>query len=183
MTDNYHASNDLLPGKASDVNDQSNNRHEEQFQDTAAKATNGIKHEPQASNLEPLPPKKIRRKASTLPPPVARKDKGAALSLEEKKANHIASEQRRRQAIRQEFDKICELVPDLDLSKSRSEVVVLERTVSFLLHLMEENKALRELATSHSIELPADLAADTDNRRIIPANSASGYETSTHSRS
>jgi hypothetical protein len=41
------------------------------------------------------------------------------------KANHIASEQKRRQAIREGFDKITAIVPDLEKSQGRSEATVL----------------------------------------------------------
>lgn len=41
------------------------------------------------------------------------------------KANHIASEQKRRQAIREGFDKITAIVPDLKQSQGRSEATVL----------------------------------------------------------
>ncbi|GAA5889402.1 hypothetical protein JCM8208_007865 [Rhodotorula glutinis] len=40
-------------------------------------------------------------------------NKGALLTAEQKKANHIASEQKRRAAIRQGYDGLCEVVPAL----------------------------------------------------------------------
>ncbi|KAI0422639.1 hypothetical protein F5X98DRAFT_324835 [Xylaria grammica] len=53
------------------------------------------------------------------------------LTEEEKKQNHIASEQKRREAIRAGFDRLCELVPGLE-GQGRSEGLVLGRTVAFI---------------------------------------------------
>lgn len=43
-------------------------------------------------------------------------------------SNHIASEQKRRQAIREGFDKITSVVPDLTKSQGRSEGIVLQKS-------------------------------------------------------
>ncbi|KAK0633380.1 hypothetical protein B0T14DRAFT_417225 [Immersiella caudata] len=67
------------------------------------------------------------------------------LTEDEKKANHIASEQKRRMAIRQGFDRLTELVPGLE-GLGRSEGTVLARTVEFLKEQIEErNRLLKEL--------------------------------------
>ncbi|KAI0877779.1 hypothetical protein GGS24DRAFT_80185 [Hypoxylon argillaceum] len=58
-------------------------------------------------------------------------DEKPRLTEEEKKQNHIASEQKRREAIRAGFDRLCELVPGLE-GQGRSEGVVLKRTVSYI---------------------------------------------------
>ncbi|KAK8000305.1 hypothetical protein PG990_012905 [Apiospora arundinis] len=58
-------------------------------------------------------------------------DEKPRLTEEEKKQNHIASEQKRRQAIRDGFDRLCELVPGLE-GQGRSEGLVLKRTVEYM---------------------------------------------------
>lgn len=60
-----------------------------------------------------------RRKRATSPPPSLStstsnsKANGTLLTNEQKKANHIASEQKRRAAIRQAYDGLCDVVPVL----------------------------------------------------------------------
>ncbi|KAH8699037.1 hypothetical protein BGW36DRAFT_396643 [Talaromyces proteolyticus] len=67
------------------------------------------------------------------------------LTEQEKKNNHIASEQKRRAAIREGFDRLTELVPGLE-GQGRSESVVLKKTVDFLrLKLQERQELLAEI--------------------------------------
>ncbi|RKF62505.1 putative mlx-interacting protein [Erysiphe neolycopersici] len=63
------------------------------------------------------------------------------LSEHEKKANHIASEQKRRQAIREGFDRLTELVPGLE-GQGRSESIVLKKTVDFIRDQLAERQKL-----------------------------------------
>ncbi|KZF22084.1 hypothetical protein L228DRAFT_268578 [Xylona heveae TC161] len=63
------------------------------------------------------------------------------LTEQEKKNNHIASEQKRRQAIREGFDRLTELVPGLE-GQGRSESVVLKRTIDFMREQLEERRRL-----------------------------------------
>ncbi|OKL64687.1 hypothetical protein UA08_01056 [Talaromyces atroroseus] len=63
------------------------------------------------------------------------------LTDQEKKNNHIASEQKRRAAIREGFDRLTELVPGLE-GQGRSESVVLKKTVDFLRSQLEERRKL-----------------------------------------
>ncbi|WZH40476.1 Transcription factor [Fusarium acuminatum] len=68
-------------------------------------------------------------------------DEKPRLTEEEKKQNHIASEQKRRQAIREGFDKLTELVPGLE-GQGRSEGLVLKRTVDYMREQLSERQAL-----------------------------------------
>ncbi|CZS95286.1 hypothetical protein WAI453_011270 [Rhynchosporium graminicola] len=68
-------------------------------------------------------------------------DEKPRLSEGEKKANHIASEQKRRQAIREGFDRLTELVPGIE-GQGRSESVVLKRTVDHMREQLAERKKL-----------------------------------------
>uniref|UniRef100_A0A8H7N800 BHLH domain-containing protein n=1 Tax=Bionectria ochroleuca TaxID=29856 RepID=A0A8H7N800_BIOOC len=63
------------------------------------------------------------------------------LTEEEKKQNHIASEQKRRQAIREGFDRLTELVPGLE-GQGRSEGLVLKRTVEYMRDKIEERREM-----------------------------------------
>lgn len=49
-------------------------------------------------------------------------------SYSERKLSHVTAEKKRRAAIRQGFDRITAVVPDLDVAQSRSEAVVLEKS-------------------------------------------------------
>ncbi|KAI9837097.1 MAG: hypothetical protein M1819_000748 [Sarea resinae] len=97
---------------------------------------------------------------ASAPPPAAPTNgttTSAALSLnpekprltdQEKKNNHIASEQKRRAAIRDGFDRLTELVPGLE-GQGRSEGVVLKRTVDYMREVLEERRGLvREVERS-----------------------------------
>ncbi|PBP25880.1 hypothetical protein BUE80_DR003132 [Diplocarpon rosae] len=72
-------------------------------------------------------------------------DEKPRLSEHEKKANHIASEQKRRQAIREGFDRLTELVPGLE-GLGRSESVVLKKTVDYMrAQLVERQRLIRRI--------------------------------------
>lgn len=72
--------------------------------------------------------------------PVPEKDK-PRLTEQEKKSNHIASEQKRRAAIREGFDRLTELVPGL-AGQGRSEGMVLRKTVDYIQQQMQERREL-----------------------------------------
>ncbi|KAM3483131.1 hypothetical protein MY8738_003446 [Beauveria namnaoensis] len=65
------------------------------------------------------------------------------LTEEEKKQNHIASEQKRRQAIREGFDRLTELVPGLE-GQGRSEGLVLKKTVDYMRQQLDERQSMIE---------------------------------------
>ncbi|BGP26053.1 helix-loop-helix DNA-binding domain containing protein [Rhodotorula toruloides] len=66
---------------------------------------------------------KARRAGSSTSPPPAKLSGGkpALLTAEQKKANHIASEQKRRAAIRAAYDGLCEVVPALSAAVAEFE--------------------------------------------------------------
>ncbi|KAI0999949.1 hypothetical protein K3495_g8250 [Podosphaera aphanis] len=64
------------------------------------------------------------------------------LSEHEKKANHIASEQKRRHAIREGFDRLTVMVPGLE-NQGRSECLVLRKTVEYIRTQLSENARLK----------------------------------------
>jgi heteromeric Ino2p/Ino4p transcription factor len=65
------------------------------------------------------------------------------LTEQEKKNNHIASEQKRRQAIREGFDRLTELVPGLE-GQGRSESIVLQKSVTYIRDKVREQAELEE---------------------------------------
>ena len=69
--------------------------------------------------------------ASSKPTDAASDREKPRLTEQEKKNNHIASEQKRRAAIREGFDRLTELVPGLE-GQGRSESIVLKKTVDFI---------------------------------------------------
>ncbi|KEZ42319.1 hypothetical protein SAPIO_CDS5481 [Scedosporium apiospermum] len=83
------------------------------------------------------------------PPP----EEKPRLTESEKKMNHIASEQKRRQAIREGFDRLTELVPGLE-GQGRSEGLVLKRTVQFMRDQLAENQRMVEEIESHGGDVP-----------------------------
>ncbi|KAF9421316.1 hypothetical protein BGZ76_003985, partial [Entomortierella beljakovae] len=67
------------------------------------------------------------------------------LTEEEKRANHIASEQKRRNTIRNGFKDMTEIIPDLkDVNSSKS--TILFKAVDFIRYLEKRNKNLQEKA-------------------------------------
>ncbi|KAK0612958.1 hypothetical protein B0T17DRAFT_511320 [Bombardia bombarda] len=76
------------------------------------------------------------------------------LTEAEKKKNHIASEQKRRQAIREGFDLLSALVPGLE-GQGRSEALVLRRTVELMLKAIEERRRLINEMRALGVEVPA----------------------------
>lgn len=95
------------------------------------------------------------RNTSSLPPEKPR------LTEQEKKTNHIASEQKRRQAIREGFDKLAGMVPGMS-GQGRSEAVVLGATLNYLkaqIRLREEllGTAGERAVNTADYEIPSDL--------------------------
>ncbi|KAG0319851.1 hypothetical protein BGZ99_004885 [Dissophora globulifera] len=67
------------------------------------------------------------------------------LTEEEKRANHIASEQKRRNTIRNGFKDMTDIIPDLkDVNSSKS--TILFKAVDFIKHLERQNRVLQEKA-------------------------------------
>ncbi|KAI8388076.1 uncharacterized protein BYT42DRAFT_558864 [Radiomyces spectabilis] len=72
----------------------------------------------------------------------ARKAPHELLTEAEKKANHIASEQKRRQNIRLGFDQLIEIVPSLNQG-NRSEALILQKSVDHIRHLISVKNDLK----------------------------------------
>ncbi|ORX47422.1 hypothetical protein DM01DRAFT_1410186 [Hesseltinella vesiculosa] len=70
-------------------------------------------------------------------------DKTSCLSKDERRANHIASEQKRRQNIKNGFQQLTELIPSLK-SMPHSKSTILFKASEYIRHNEKRNKALRE---------------------------------------
>ncbi|KAF4302190.1 hypothetical protein SLS57_005155 [Botryosphaeria dothidea] len=102
---------------------------------------------------------------STSPPvtakPAAGQPEKPRLTEEEKKNNHIASEQKRRQAIRQGFDRLASIVPGME-GQGRSEAIVLEHTVKYMREQYAEQQRLVDAARAKGID-PASIPGLPEN--------------------
>ncbi|KAF8254161.1 hypothetical protein K440DRAFT_157908 [Wilcoxina mikolae CBS 423.85] len=78
------------------------------------------------------------------------------LSEQEKKNNHIASEQKRRLAIREGFDRLTEIVPGLE-GQGRSESIVLKKSVDHMREILQERQMLIERIQALGGEIPPEL--------------------------
>ncbi|KAG0003186.1 hypothetical protein BGZ79_001469 [Entomortierella chlamydospora] len=80
----------------------------------------------------------------------------------EKKANHIASEQKRRQNIRIGFDSLVEIVPTLS-ECHRSEALILQKSVDYIHRLLSQKQELK----SRVRDLQANLGEPTEDADSI----------------
>lgn len=72
-------------------------------------------------------------------------------------AHHIASEQKRRENIRAEFDKLVSLTPSLTELENRSELNILTKSADYIDELKQENAKLVELCRMKGIHVPPGL--------------------------
>lgn len=73
------------------------------------------------------------------------------LTEAQKKENHIKSEQKRREAIREGFDKLASIVPGME-GQGRSEAVVLEHTLRYMREQIAERTKIIEEAKANGVE-------------------------------
>ncbi|KAH9863621.1 hypothetical protein J1614_009553 [Plenodomus biglobosus] len=73
------------------------------------------------------------------------------LSDAQKKENHIRSEQKRREAIREGFDRLAAIVPGME-GQGRSEAVVLEATIKYMREKVVERQDIIARARERGID-------------------------------
>lgn len=73
------------------------------------------------------------------------------------RAHHIASEQKRRENIRSEFDRIVSLTPTLTELENRSELNILTKSADYIDYLKDENDRLIQLCRERGVLLPEEL--------------------------
>lgn len=83
------------------------------------------------------------------------------LTEAQKKENHIRSEQKRREAIREGFDRLASIVPGME-GQGRSEAVVLEATIKYMREKIVERQRIIVNAHAQGIDTSAwDLPKET----------------------
>lgn len=74
------------------------------------------------------------------------------LTEQEKKNNHIASEQKRRQAIREGFDRLASIVPGME-GQGRSENLVLQSTLDYMRNQIAAYHQLKREAEAAGVDV------------------------------
>ncbi|KAJ4336549.1 hypothetical protein N0V95_008575 [Ascochyta clinopodiicola] len=83
------------------------------------------------------------------------------LTEAQKKENHIRSEQKRREAIREGFDRLASIVPGME-GQGRSEAVVLDATIKYMREKIVERQKIMADAHAQGIDTSAwDLPSET----------------------
>ncbi|KAK5827246.1 hypothetical protein F5H01DRAFT_271848 [Linnemannia elongata] len=136
--------NALANGNSNDINQFKEESVEVESKQEAASPSPSIRQQHDSVSPAPSQSTPAPTKASTKKPP------HELLTEAEKKANHIASEQKRRQNIRVGFDSLVEIVPTLS-DCHRSEAVILQKSVDYIHRLLNQKNELksrvRELQT------------------------------------
>ena len=73
------------------------------------------------------------------------------LTEAQKKENHIRSEQKRREAIRDGFDRLASMVPGME-GQGRSEAVVLDATLQMIREEIAKRKQILEQARAKGVD-------------------------------
>ncbi|KAF9934790.1 hypothetical protein FBU30_000084 [Linnemannia zychae] len=135
--------NALVNGNSNDSRHSKEESAEAESKQEAASPSPSIQ---QHSSVSPAPSQPTPSPAPTK----TKKPPHELLTEAEKKANHIASEQKRRQNIRVGFDSLVEIVPTLS-DCHRSEAVILQKSVDYIHRLLTQKNELksrvRELQT------------------------------------
>ncbi|KAF9091272.1 hypothetical protein BGX23_005305 [Mortierella sp. AD031] len=87
------------------------------------------------------------------------------LTEAEKKANHIASEQKRRQNIRIGFDSLVEIVPTLS-DCHRSEAVILQKSVDYIQRLLDQKNELKHRVRDLQVNLGETAEGDESTSEV-----------------
>ncbi|KAL2178579.1 uncharacterized protein P884DRAFT_197544 [Thermothelomyces heterothallicus CBS 202.75] len=78
------------------------------------------------------------------------------LTEAEKRANHLASEKKRREQIRQGFDRLSVIVPGLE-GRARSEGIVLRGTIEYIRKLLVERRRMIETLEANGVAVDVHL--------------------------
>ncbi|KAG0375484.1 hypothetical protein BGX24_009037, partial [Mortierella sp. AD032] len=126
--------NALANGNSNDSNQFKEESVEAESKQETASPSPSIQQ--QHDSGSPAPSQTAPTKTGTKKPP------HELLTEAEKKANHIASEQKRRQNIRVGFDSLVEIVPTLS-DCHRSEAVILQKSVDYIHRLLSQKNELK----------------------------------------
>ncbi|KAG9292856.1 hypothetical protein G9A89_016218 [Geosiphon pyriformis] len=130
---------------------------QQQQQQVSSSSSNTLESAPVASssNVDIPSSPKLDSQGETSSNPTTSSNRGGRgkkvhhelLTEAEKKANHIASEQKRRQNIRMGFDQLVEIVPTLSQCH-RSEALILQKSVEYIQQLLIEKSDLKDRVKS-----------------------------------
>lgn len=96
------------------------------------------------------------------PSPTTNANDRPRLTEAQKKENHIRSEQKRREAIREGFDKLASIVPGME-GQGRSEAVVLEATIKYMREQIVERQQIIADAQAKGLDTTGwDLPKETN---------------------
>ncbi|QLL32988.1 hypothetical protein HG536_0D05100 [Torulaspora globosa] len=97
------------------------------------------------------------------------------LSSDQVRRNHVVSEQRRRELVRNVYDDLVEVVAGLEPSERRSEVLIYLKTINHLKWLYRRNSYLRKLLTE-KYERQGKPAVELPNRLVWELRSSPSVE-------
>ncbi len=101
------------------------------------------------------------------------------MSAEQKKANHILSEKKRRQAIKDAFDNLMAMVPNRSASgHANSKSMQILKAVEYIRGLKQRTRLLRDAA--HKLKTSA-VPIKTEKHIVVPSNVDARKNTSTES--
>ncbi|KAK9767302.1 Transcription factor [Basidiobolus ranarum] len=109
--------------------------------ETSSKSPQKPTNKRKISDVEDIDP--TLKGNNTRPPGRGKKAPHELLSEKEKKANHIASEQKRRQNIRLGFEQLVDIVPTLSQCH-RSESAILQKSVEYIHQLIAQRQQLKQ---------------------------------------
>lgn len=88
-----------------------------------------------------------------------RNKKPKRLTDHQVRVNHVTSEKKRREMIRSIYDDLVRLVPGLEVTENRSELIIYLKTMAYLKWLYSKNKKLRQQIKVHGGISEQDLIA------------------------
>ena len=88
-----------------------------------------------------------------------RNKKPKRLTDHQVRVNHVTSEKKRREMIRSIYDDLVRLVPGLEVTENRSELIIYLKTMAYLKWLYSKNKKLRQRIKVHGGISEQDLIA------------------------
>ncbi|KAF9281616.1 hypothetical protein BGZ68_006530 [Mortierella alpina] len=146
----FEDSNDDRNGMGMNYNqgiDHSQTSSKKHRQSYGADSPHDLHHQDASRTLSPT-----KNPSSNQAQPRSKKPPHELLTDAEKKANHIASEQKRRQNIRVGFDSLVEIVPTLS-ECHRSEALILQKSVDYIHRLLNQKDELKNRVRDLQVNL------------------------------
>jgi heteromeric Ino2p/Ino4p transcription factor len=103
--------------------------------------------------------------------PKGTRKRSSILTQDQKKKHHIESEHKRRQAIRDAFQKLVDIVPGLEPSDLRSEALILNKSTEYLTELYEQYLQLVERLKAQNVEVDDTLKLTVPDSVVMKGRS------------